>query len=206
VIPRKAGRYRDVEWLDESTSPLDLESCEEWPASREDPICARLYETPEKRWVLDAGCLYLELRPIRAANLLLRWGWPLPGDLGLEWKASQKAETVPTETLPLPVATSCYGLIILYGPHDEPLVKGKPKEALGPIRHKIILTLIEAGEEGLGLIELRKRSGYEGVRGVLTRIAKDPDWGSVIQFPGRARAGGYRIGPPGFRHRLAASN
>jgi hypothetical protein len=103
--------------------------------------------------------------------------------------------------LPLAVAKAKEDLVILYGPHDEPLVRGNPKPALGENPHTVIRTLIEAGEPGLRLVTLRLRTKLNGARAILTRIANsDPDWNYVIHFPGRSRSGGYRIGHPGYRH------
>ena len=201
MTPGMASQYKNVEWLDGTASPLDFEACEVWPASRDNPICARLYQTPGKRWVLDPGNFYLEVLPVQAARLLVSWGWFLPGDLLLEKRARERAESPPGPSLPLPMARAVDDLVILYGPHDQPLVRGNPKPALGVNPYTIIKTLIEAGNPGLSLVALRVRTKQRGARNTLTRIATgDPDWNYVIQFPGKARLGGYRIGHPGHKH------
>ena len=196
-----ASRYKDVEWLDGTASPLDLEACEVWPSSRENPFCNRLYRTVERRWVLDPGGFHFEIPPRQAANLLASWGWFLPGDLILERMARETAGSSPGQALPLPVARAKDDLVILFGPHDEPLVRGNPKPALGENPYAIIKTLIEAGDPGLSLKDLRLRTKQGGARGTLTRIASgDPDWNYVIQFPGKSRLSRYRIGHPGHKH------
>lgn len=202
-----SSRHKDVDWLDGVTRPLDLETCEERPSSRDSPLCSRLYWTPDRRWVLDAGGLYLEVPPLRAANLLLQWGWPLPADLAIGWKIREDAERTPGPHLPLPVARAKDDLVILFGPEDEPLVLMKPKPPLGPIRHKIIETLIDAGDSGLTLIGLINDTGHGGARNALKNLAdRDEDWRSVLQFPGLGRTRRYRIGRPGYRHSKAEAS
>jgi hypothetical protein len=139
----------------------------------------------------------MEFVPHRAAILLLNWGLRLPIDLASNLRDHERAEAPPTLPLPLPLAAAKENLVVLYGPLDKPLVLGRPKPVLGPIPHKVIRTLIEAGEDGLSLVDLRVESKHQGARNILKRIAAtDPDWEYVIRFPGRRRLGGYRIGHP----------
>jgi len=203
VPPGMGSRVKDVEWLDGTASPIDLAACEVWPASRDNPLCSRLYKTLSQRWVLDPGGFRIEILARQATQLLASWGWFLPGSLILERISRETIQSSPGHALPLPtpLARTKDDLVILFGPHDEPLVRGNPKPALGENAHKIIKTVIEAGESGLSLVALRLKSKQNGARNTLTKIAtKDPDWGYVIQFPGKVKSGGYRIGHPGLKH------
>jgi hypothetical protein len=195
-----ATRFKEVEWLDETVGALDLESCEERTSTRDDPMRPHLYRTPEGRFVLELNCAYFELSGISAARCILGWGLAPPLELALLLKEHERAQSSPSQRLPLPPVTSTENAVILFGPLDSPIVLGKPKRPLGPIRHTVIKTLIDAGDEGLSMVELRNRSGLGGARGVLERIRDgDDDWRSVIWFPGRSRLGHYRIVHPDRR-------
>jgi hypothetical protein len=196
-----AATPKYVQWLDETLSPLDLETCEVWTPNREDPTRPRLYRTRDDRYVLNSHSLYIEVTMRSAVACLVNWGMPLFGVLAQLAKERERADSPPSPRVPLPSIAAKDDLVILYGPFDEPRVLGTPKPALGKVRHKVIKTLIEAGDDGLSLDELRNQSTHMGARNVLTGIArKDDDWRSVIWFPGRSRVGGYRIDHPARRH------
>jgi hypothetical protein len=83
--------------------------------------------------------------------------------------------------------------VVLGGPHDPPMVRGKQKPCLSPARFKIVQTLLNAGQQGLTGDELTEKSGRGGAINTLKALAKgDSDWGSVIVLPGK----------PGMRYRL----
>ncbi|NLS93975.1 MAG: hypothetical protein GXX96_17585 [Planctomycetaceae bacterium] len=73
-------------------------------------------------------------------------------------------------------------------------VRGKPKRRLGKAQAKVLAVLYEAGEDGLSKDKVEIKSGHSDWRGILKRLRdSDPDWASVIHFPGKAH-GRYRIG------------
>jgi hypothetical protein len=83
----------------------------------------------------------------------------------------------------------------LFGPGQQPIVKGKKKPALTKPRYDVVATLIRAGEAGLSKDALDKNSKHGDARRVLRRLADgDRDWRAVIQFPGTGGMGKhYRI-------------
>jgi hypothetical protein len=54
--------------------------------------------------------------------------------------------------------------------------------------------LVDGGDTGLTVDQLVHQSSHADARGILRRLANsDPDWRSVIHFPGKA-GGLYRFG------------
>jgi hypothetical protein len=80
-----------------------------------------------------------------------------------------------------PVARSKH--VILYGPHDCPVVYGKKKPPLTFIQYKLVKMLIEAGENGCTKSQLTAVSS--DFWRVLKKLQKQTGWDRAIQFPGR---------------------
>jgi hypothetical protein len=132
------------------------------------------------------GSHFVEITPEWAGDLLPYWGWNLPPGLITTWKEAKAAAEPPGETLPL-------SRVVLRGPSDPPLVRGKEKEPLNIVQFNVIKALIDANPDGLGKDELVRKSGHSDARRVLDRLRKkDPDWGSVIIMPGKPHRR-YRI-------------
>jgi len=97
-----------------------------------------------------------------------------------------------TEAPARPQGGSPRPLVILGEPGDEPRVKGKIKPRLTLTRYDIIKTLIDAAEKGLTGDELVNKSKHGGAINTLKTMARDSNWGAVIQLPG-SPGGRYRI-------------
>ncbi len=83
-------------------------------------------------------------------------------------------------------------LVILGKPGDQPIVNGNITPRLTLARYHIIKALIDAAEKGLTGDELVNKSGHGGAVNTLKAMARDRDWGAVIQLPGSS-GGRYRI-------------
>src|SRR5690349_20461118 len=132
-------RFKDVIWLDGTAGSINLNLCKNWPARGSAPLSARLYLTPDRRWVLDPGGPLLELAPEPAGDLLINWGWKLPPELFSLWQEAKTSASPPPERLPLPP-------VVLGKPTEAPIVRGKPKERLSEAQYNVIHALLEALE------------------------------------------------------------
>ena len=91
-----------------------------------------------------------------------------------------------------PVAASKH--VKLFGPGEQPVVRGKKKAALTKARYDVVKALLDAGEAGLHKDALAVKSKHSEPQKRLYELVKDRDWKSVIQLPGRNGQGkGYRI-------------
>jgi len=82
------------------------------------------------------------------------------------------------------------------GQTKQPVVRGKTKPVLRPAQFNVVKALVNAGETGLTLDQLVHQSGHSDARGILRRLAdSDPDWRSVIHFPGKGRSLPHRVNP-----------
>ncbi|HEX8915058.1 MAG TPA: hypothetical protein VF796_22090 [Humisphaera sp.] len=104
----------------------------------------------------------------------------LIGDAGQHPATEQKADARP----PLPA-------VRLQGIGKPVYVREKLKKALGKAQYAVVESLVKAGDVGLSKDSLEAICG--DARGVLRRLARDEDWGSVIHLPGKPGVG-YRIG------------
>jgi hypothetical protein len=92
-----------------------------------------------------------------------------------------------------PVANSKSGAVELYDRQDSPFVNGNKKCTLTQAQYDVVLALLNAGEKGLTKDQLAIESKHTDARKTLKRLEKsDPDWESVIPFPGKSGKG-YRI-------------
>jgi hypothetical protein len=83
--------------------------------------------------------------------------------------------------------------VVLGGEDDSVFVCGVKLPPISGAAHSAVLALLEAGEPGLSLPELKNRSGYSSPDVALRRLAeKYPQWKQVIVFPGKGW-GRYRI-------------
>jgi hypothetical protein len=94
------------------------------------------------------------------------------------------------ENAPDPWATG--ERVVLRGREDSPIILGKEKRKLTAPQHMVVTVLLEARDEGLTKDELVEKSQHEDARGILKRLARDPDWNKVIHFAG-ITGGRYRI-------------
>lgn len=84
--------------------------------------------------------------------------------------------------------------VVLRGHGKRPIVSDVEKDPLTLPQYDVVNALLEAGERGLSKDELDRKSKHGDARKILKRLAEsDPDWNTVIHFPGKPR-GGYRIG------------
>lgn len=83
-------------------------------------------------------------------------------------------------------------VVVLRGEGMPPLVFGKPVKPLTKIQYAAIQVLMEAGPTGLSLAELDGKQISGGVRKVIDRLSKNPEWAEAIIMPGAAY-GRYRI-------------
>ena len=73
------------------------------------------------------------------------------------------------------------------------MVKGKPKHHLKKAQYDVVCALIQAGSAGLTKDQFDTQSHHGDARRIMKRLAKsDPDWESVLIFPGKPGLG-YRI-------------
>ena len=94
---------------------------------------------------------------------------------------------------PSPIAATASGSVRLFGRHDEPIVKDKKKPTLNNPQYDVVLALLKTGDKGLTKDRLDRESGHGDARKILKRLSDaDPDWQSVISFPGTTGKG-YRI-------------
>ena len=92
---------------------------------------------------------------------------------------------------PIPVCQS--KAVRLFGPGEQPVVRGKKKDILTTPQYDVVQTLIEAGDSGLSKDQLVKKSGHGDARKIMKRLAnRDSDWKAVLVFPGTPGRG-YRI-------------
>jgi hypothetical protein len=82
--------------------------------------------------------------------------------------------------------------VILAGPDDAPIVRGKEKEVLTPGQYRVVKVLVEAFPERIRGELLARKSGTEDPVGMIDRLSRDKDWASVLSKPGKAH-GGYGI-------------
>ncbi len=103
--------------------------------------------------------------------------------------AKESPADEPPETKPVAASKQ----VQLYGPGEQPMVKGKLKPTLTTKRYNTVQALIEAGENGLTKDELDRKSGHVEARKALSDMAKEDDgWRAVIIMPG-ATGKRYRI-------------
>jgi hypothetical protein len=85
------------------------------------------------------------------------------------------------------------GSVVLGQQGQGPVVLGKQKPPLTRTRYDVVKTLLEAGQDGLTVDELAKKSHHGDAVNSLKKLARsDPDWGAVISLPGSSGMG-YRI-------------
>jgi hypothetical protein len=84
--------------------------------------------------------------------------------------------------------------VVLRGRDEGPLVLGKEKPRLTDREYNVVKAVLDASEHGLTKDKLDEKSGHSESRKVLAALRdSDPDWAAVIQMPGKAGMGGYRI-------------
>jgi hypothetical protein len=84
--------------------------------------------------------------------------------------------------------------VVLRGRDEGPIVLGKEKPVLTDREYNVVKALLDAGDRGLTKDKLDEKSGHSEARKVLKAIRDaDEDWAAVIQMPGKAGMGGYRI-------------
>ncbi len=84
-------------------------------------------------------------------------------------------------------------VVVLRGRGRGPLVLGKVKPCLTEAEDNVVQALLDAGEEGLSMHQLEKKSGHTEARKVLARLRKsDGDWEKVIHMA-RRKGCPYRI-------------
>ena len=124
-----------------------------------------------------------------------------PGNLSPEAARSSRRITVqPTAIttateLPGPAVEPHFASaqVKLYGPAAEPTVKGTTKPRLTKAQYDVVCALIQGGEDGLTKDTLDKKSEHGDSRKIMKRLSdSDPDWKSVLLFPGT----------PGKRYRI----
>ena len=99
----------------------------------------------------------------------------------------------PVDDVPQPVAESATGSVRLFSRHEGPIVNGEEQNSLTHAQYDVLLALLKAGDKGLTKDALDRKSGHGDARAILKRLAeKDPDWESVISFPGTPGKG-YHI-------------
>lgn len=82
---------------------------------------------------------------------------------------------------------------MLGGPDQKPVVLGRPKKPLPPVKYLVVKTLLEAGEAGLSKPDLEARTGKaEAVKHLRLLRDSDDDWKAVIVM----------AGSPGNRYRI----
>jgi hypothetical protein len=114
-------------------------------------------------------------------------------ELRLEEATPAAAPPSPLEEA-TPAAAPPSPAVILASKTKQPIVRGTPKPVLRQAQYNVVKALVDAGESGLTVDQLVAQSGHADARGILRRLAdSDPDWRSVIHFPGKA-GGHYRIG------------
>src|SRR6516165_2084131 len=65
-------------------------------------------------------------------------------------------------------------------PLEAPLVLGKAKQKLTAPQYDVVKALLDAGDAGLTKDQLVEKSHHEDARGILKRLANDPDWNKVF--------------------------
>jgi len=113
--------------------------------------------------------------------------WPTKA-LSDWWRHSTEARlTLVDQAAELgPVAESKQ--VRLFGPESAPIVKGRKKPPLSPIRYELVKKLIEVGQERASKSQLERiTSDYWRALNDLKK--SDPDWDSVIHFPGKSHVG-----------------
>jgi hypothetical protein len=92
-------------------------------------------------------------------------------------------DTVDDTDTSKPTASSKH--VQLFGPGEQPKVKGKLKPALTVERYNTVQALIQAGDKGLTKDKLDEKSGHTEARKALAdMVKKDRDWKAVIVMPG----------------------
>ena len=99
-----------------------------------------------------------------------------------------------TEGKQIPEATRSVP-IILDGPDDEPIVRGKTKPRLTPGQYRVVKAMLDAAPDRLSMDQLARRSDTEDPIGMIDRLRRDRDWAAVLDKPGQAH-GGYGIRSP----------
>jgi hypothetical protein len=75
--------------------------------------------------------------------------------------------------------------VVLNGPGKPPVVRRRKKDPLSTAQYDVVSALLAAGDGGLTKDKLEENSRHADARGILRRLARDPDWGAVISFPGK---------------------
>lgn len=83
--------------------------------------------------------------------------------------------------------------VVLLGPNEPPEVLGNRKPVLKHTQYRAIERLLQEYPKGITKDELES-DGLGNARQVLTELREaDHDWRTVIVFPGKKAAGGYRL-------------
>lgn len=83
---------------------------------------------------------------------------------------------------------------VILGKLSDPLiVLGKKKPPLTVPQFNVVKALLDAGDAGLSLSDLIRKSTHAGAWKILKGLTNDPDWKQVIKFPGK----------PGKRYRIS---
>lgn len=76
--------------------------------------------------------------------------------------------------------------VVLRGPTEGPILLGDEVERLTQAQYDIVKVLVDAGERGRSLDELKRFSGHDTAEKTLKRLAKkSSEWGQVILLPGK---------------------
>jgi hypothetical protein len=76
--------------------------------------------------------------------------------------------------------------VLLGGPQDSPTVNGKTKDPLTPAKYVVVRALMEAGEAGLSMDELKRRSGkQDAVKHLRDLRDQDGAWKQAIIMAGQ---------------------
>ena len=103
---------------------------------------------------------------------------------GSEVATSRSADAVDAKTRT--------GSVVLYGPHEAPVVNDHDKPTLTYECYRVVKALVDAGNRGRSLAKLQELAS--SARRILKRLCdEDEDWREVIWFPGGKGRGGYRI-------------
>ena len=101
-------------------------------------------------------------------------------------QAGDESEAPPTDSDdPIPIVKTDSGSVLLFDPHDRPIVNGTEKPTLTYAQYNVVMALLKAGDKGLTKDALDRNSGHTDARKILGRLAnKDNDWKAVILLPG----------------------
>jgi hypothetical protein len=108
--------------------------------------------------------------------------------------ATQTAGAAATANGPVADVPEGMQRVVLRGRDEGPIVLGKEKQVLTDREYNVVKALLDAGDRGLTKDKLDDKSGHSESRKVLKALRNaDEDWAAVIQMPGKAGRGGYRI-------------